>query len=78
MVGRFHLGLVGSISFLFFMIAGFAGVSRAQPVPDGPSVRERTLLAERFTAEKLWYWQKRLGLEDWNVCVVVASLSDNG
>jgi hypothetical protein len=32
---------------------------------------ERTVLASSFTNEKLWYWQKRLNLEDWNVSVLV-------
>ena len=32
---------------------------------------ERTVLAESFTSEKLWYWQNRLNLKDWNVTVSV-------
>ena len=34
-------------------------------------VRERSILASSFTNEKLWYWQKRLNLQDWNVSVLV-------
>src|SRR6266513_6332135 len=34
-------------------------------------VRERSMLASSFTNEKLWYWQKRLNLQDWNVSVLV-------
>jgi hypothetical protein len=33
--------------------------------------RERSIVAASFTNEKLWYWQKRLNLEDWNVSVSV-------
>lgn len=40
------------------------------PVIDERS-RERSMLATSFTNEKLWYWQKRLNLSDWNVSVVV-------
>jgi hypothetical protein len=29
------------------------------------------MLATSFTNEKLWYWQKRLNLQDWNVTVAV-------
>jgi hypothetical protein len=37
---------------------------------------ERTALAESFTLEKLWRWQKRLQLEDWKITVVVARASE--
>jgi len=33
--------------------------------------RERTMLASSFTNEKLWFWQKRLNLQDWNISVAV-------
>src|SRR5579872_619543 len=57
--------------FLLFpaVLLGFATVSPAQPVPSSP--RERTLLAESFTKEKLWAWQKRLGLQEWDVTLEV-------
>ena len=32
---------------------------------------ERTILAESFANEKLWYWQNRLNLNDWNVSLAV-------
>jgi hypothetical protein len=71
MLGRY------SFTLLFcFTIVGSAGLSHAQPVSDVPSARERTLLAEGFTAEKLALWQKRLNLQDWNISVVVAPASD--
>jgi|SRR6185312_5626639 len=38
--------------------------------------QERTFLANSFTNEKLWYWQKRLNLEDWNVSVSVVRATD--
>jgi hypothetical protein len=34
------------------------------------------LLAERFAAEKLWAWQRRLNLQDWNVSVVVSRATE--
>src|SRR6267142_2813186 len=37
---------------------------------------ERTVLASSFTNEKLWYWQKRLNLQDWNVSVLVVRSAD--
>jgi hypothetical protein len=33
--------------------------------------QERAGLAESFTMEKLWRWQKRLQLEDWKISVLV-------
>jgi hypothetical protein len=54
----------------------FAGISRAQEVPGAASAHERTLLAEGFTNERLWVWQKKLGLQDWKITVVVARASD--
>jgi len=41
-------------------------------MPNAPSAHERTLLAQSFAAERLWVWQKRLNLEDWNVTVVMS------
>jgi hypothetical protein len=48
-------------------------VSWAQQV-SVPAVipHERTLLAESFVAEKLWLWQQRLNLQDWNITVAIA------
>ena len=36
-----------------------------------PLSHERTILAESFANEKLWYWQNRLNLKDWNVSLTV-------
>jgi hypothetical protein len=38
--------------------------------------RQRTLLAETFTAEKLSTWQKRLNLQDWKISVVLARATE--
>jgi hypothetical protein len=51
--------------------------SRAQSVsPPLATARQRTLLAESFTAEKLWAWQKRLNLQDWNITVALARATE--
>jgi hypothetical protein len=48
-------------------------VSSAQEnSPPASRARERTIMAEGFTAEKLWVWQKRLNLQDWKITVAVA------
>jgi len=64
-----------SFCLLWFFIVGAAGL-HAQQLPEAPSARERTLLAESFTAERLWVWQKRLNLQDWNITVVVVPASE--
>jgi len=51
---------------------GSADLSLAQQLPNEPTARERTLLAESYTAERLWLWQKRLKLQDWNIAVVMS------
>jgi hypothetical protein len=57
------------------LICSFAVTSPSQQVADqtGP---ESALVAERFAAERLWVWQQRLNLAEWNISVVVARASD--
>jgi hypothetical protein len=65
-------GFLGSI--LPLLLTGLASCSFAeQPVAISNSsvLRERSLLAESYAKEKLWGWQKRLGLQDWNVVLEV-------
>jgi len=50
-------------------------MAHAQEVPAQPTARERTLLAESFASERLWVWQKRLNLQDWNISVAVVPAS---
>ena len=70
MLGRYLSGF--SFSLVIF---GSAGMARAQQVPAEPTARERTLLAESFASERLWVWQKRLNLLDWNISVTVVPAS---
>jgi len=39
---------------------------------DAPPACDRTSIVERFAAEKLWAWQRRLNLKDWEISIVVA------
>ena len=34
-----------------------------------PTARERSAAAESFLAEKLWVWQQRLKLQDWDITI---------
>ncbi len=62
-------------SGFFLFLASVATVS-AQPSTIEPSPRERTAMAESFTTERLWVWQKRLNLQQWNISVIMARSSD--
>lgn len=39
---------------------------------DAPAPSERAIVAERFAIEKLWAWQRRLNLKDWDISIVVS------
>lgn len=52
------------------------GISCAQTASHEISGHERTLLADSFANEKLWVWQKRLNLQDWNISVAVVRASE--
>jgi hypothetical protein len=60
----------GSSGLLFLLtLLSFSPIVSAQQVSDQTPPRERTALAQAYTAEKLWVWQKRLHLQDWNISV---------
>jgi len=37
---------------------------------------ERSVCAGSFITEKLWLWQRRLNLQDWNISIVVARATE--
>jgi hypothetical protein len=58
-----------------------AGNTFAQSMPSTSAnlpetARERTLLAEKYAAERLSVWQKRLSLQDWNISLIVARATE--
>jgi len=71
------LGRRPACFLLFFpvmlLVAGCITPCSAQTESeDYPSVTERRQIAERFAVEKLWSWQRRLNLKDWEISIVVA------
>ena len=76
MAGRYSFALFGSLAYSAFLLIGSAGLTRAEERQEAPSGREQTVLAEKFTAERLWVWQKRLGLQDWRISVAVVPASE--
>jgi hypothetical protein len=77
MLGRFSPGFfLGSLPLLASALLSVATLS-AQPASNQQlSPRERTLLAESYTNERLAVWQQRLNLQDWNISVVVARATE--
>jgi hypothetical protein len=74
MLLRFFPGFCSSFLLLVLPLA-FIGTSFAQDTP-AEVARQRTLLAEQYTTERLWVWQRRLNLQDWNISVVVSRSSE--
>src|ERR1044072_9686571 len=69
--------------FLRFLVLALLAVCKifAQPSPSAPPVppetaRERTMLAEKYAAERLSVWQKRVNLQDWNISLLVVRASE--
>jgi len=45
-------------------------------IPASQKAYERTLQAQAFANERLWVWQRRLNLQDWDISVLVARASE--
>ncbi len=75
MLGRAGIRLFGrSLTFTFLFLLVGPG---APCVEDhSPLLRERSITAESFVNEKLWMWQRRLQLTDWNVSIKMSRTSD--
>ena len=73
--------MLGCLSPRRGLLLAFASVvacanAIAQTPATGSPANERSLFAGSFAAEKLWYWQHRLNLQDWNISVVIARATD--
>lgn len=65
------------ISFLLpLALFGLGSLGSAQTSCSEISPRERTLVSQSFANEKLWMWQKRLKLQDWNITVEMTRATD--
>ena len=81
MLGQ-YLRSFSVLSLLFGFLAGFSSSCTAQPVPgrvsNGVTIspHERTIACQSFATERLWVWQKRLSLEDWQISLAMARTSE--
>lgn len=65
------------ILFLSGCLLVSATLSLAQDAPGQEMTpRERTLMAQSYSTEKLCAWQRRLNLSDWKISVMVVRTSD--
>ena len=51
-------------------------IAYTQPPDSQDSFNELALLAISVTSDKLWIWQKRLNLQDWNISIVLAHANE--
>jgi len=62
------------------LIAMAGGILPCHCQPSAPPFQtiasERSLVAGSFASEKLWLWQKRLNLQEWDISVVVSRASE--
>jgi hypothetical protein len=78
MLGNGPACVSGSVTLLVLILAGSVAPSHAQSTPKSGEIppSERKLLAERFASERLWVWQKRLNLQEWDLSVVASRASE--
>jgi hypothetical protein len=73
---RFSPGPLGLFLLLVFS-SGFAiSPLPAEQVGSQTESREKALVAQSYATERLWLWQKRLSLEEWNITVNVVRSND--
>jgi hypothetical protein len=74
-----------SFSGLFLLFGAISGISLScaaqqvsgqAPNPVSITPRERTIACQAFAAERLWFWQRRLNLQDWQISVAMARTSE--
>src|SRR3954464_14247021 len=63
------------VSLAFLLFLGCGGASAQTPTICSPA-DERSLSAGTFANEKLWYWQRRLNLQEWTISVLIARATD--
>ena len=68
-------GISGLLLPHLLLLIPFGSVAADLSQPESLS-HERTILAGSFAGEKLWYWQNRLNLKDWNVSLAVVRATE--
>jgi hypothetical protein len=74
MLGCFSPKASGLLFWLPLLLGSACAFAQSPAVEPRPA--ERSLCAGSFVTEKLWYWQRRLNLEDWDISVVIARAAE--
>ena len=61
---------------LFFLTLAGIVPGQAQSFTARTRAAEHTLQAQSFATEKLWVWQRRLNLSDWDISVIVSRANE--
>ena len=79
MLGNGPACLSGSVTLLVLvMTSGVAPTHAQSPAKKSGETpaSERRLLAERFASERLWVWQRRLNLQNWDLSLVASRANE--
>ena len=74
MLGCFSPKASGLLFWFPLLLGSACAFAQSPTVESLPA--ERSLCAGSFVTEKLWYWQRRLNLQDWNISIVVARATE--
>lgn len=61
---------------ILILLGGISSHAQTTPASNATVASERSALAASFATERLWVWQKRLNLKEWNISVLVSRASD--
>ena len=77
MFGRGRRCVLGMSPVLLFITSVvFMRAESSVSAPDSTVAMEKYRTAESFLSQKLWIWQKRLKLQDWNLVVKMVRTSE--
>lgn len=65
-----------ALTLSFLMLAGILPGQAQSFTAVRSRSNERTLQAQSFAMEKLWAWQRRLNLSDWDITVIVSRANE--
>ena len=61
---------------ILILSGGIPSYAQTTSTSSGTVASERSALAASFATERLWVWQKRLNLKEWNISVLVSRATD--
>ena len=65
-----------SLAVLILLGGIYSSHAQTTSASNGVVASERSALVGSFATERLWVWQKRLNLKEWNIAVVVSRATE--